>query len=132
MYSLKKNMNTHEAASTKLAALSYLPTFWAEAVSTACYVQNRVLIVQAYNRPPLTSLEKSDEGFFCWEYSLSSKAFRVITRSFLTTSTSSQQDQDNARLHYLEKPLVQDKDAADVDEHLYRSMIGSLIEPYNI
>ncbi|GJR66613.1 hypothetical protein Tco_0012678 [Tanacetum coccineum] len=27
----------------------------------------------------------------------------------------------------LEKPLVQDGDAADVDEHLYRSMIGSLI-----
>ncbi|GKE46168.1 putative ribonuclease H-like domain-containing protein, partial [Tanacetum coccineum] len=27
----------------------------------------------------------------------------------------------------LEKPLVQDRDAADVDEHLYRSMIGSLM-----
>ncbi|GJY95751.1 putative ribonuclease H-like domain-containing protein [Tanacetum coccineum] len=28
---------------------------------------------------------------------------------------------------YLEKPLVQDGDADDVDEHLYRSMIGSLM-----
>ncbi|GKG05744.1 hypothetical protein Tco_0325830, partial [Tanacetum coccineum] len=27
----------------------------------------------------------------------------------------------------LEKPLVQDENAADVDEHLYRSMIGSLM-----
>ncbi|GKF43167.1 uncharacterized mitochondrial protein-like protein, partial [Tanacetum coccineum] len=27
----------------------------------------------------------------------------------------------------LEKPLVQDRDAADVDEHLYRSIIGSLM-----
>ncbi|GJV02196.1 putative ribonuclease H-like domain-containing protein [Tanacetum coccineum] len=27
----------------------------------------------------------------------------------------------------IEKPLVQDGDAADVDEHLYRSMIGSLM-----
>ncbi|GKC42089.1 hypothetical protein Tco_1059811, partial [Tanacetum coccineum] len=27
----------------------------------------------------------------------------------------------------LEKPLVQDGDAVDVDEHLYRSMIGSLM-----
>ncbi|GJY87345.1 hypothetical protein Tco_0501973 [Tanacetum coccineum] len=27
----------------------------------------------------------------------------------------------------LEKPLVQDGDVADVDEHLYRSMIGSLM-----
>ncbi|GKB11877.1 hypothetical protein Tco_0845800 [Tanacetum coccineum] len=27
----------------------------------------------------------------------------------------------------LEKPLIQDGDAADVDEHLYRSMIGSLM-----
>ncbi|GJY50482.1 putative ribonuclease H-like domain-containing protein, partial [Tanacetum coccineum] len=30
-------------------------------------------------------------------------------------------------LTYLEKPLVQDGDAAEVDEHLYRSMIGSLM-----
>ncbi|GJX58673.1 putative ribonuclease H-like domain-containing protein [Tanacetum coccineum] len=29
----------------------------------------------------------------------------------------------------LEKPLVQDGDAANVDEHLYRSMIGSLMYP---
>ncbi|GKF38388.1 putative ribonuclease H-like domain-containing protein, partial [Tanacetum coccineum] len=27
----------------------------------------------------------------------------------------------------LEKPLIQDEDAVDVDEHLYRSMIGSLM-----
>ncbi|GJS17414.1 hypothetical protein Tco_0411886, partial [Tanacetum coccineum] len=27
----------------------------------------------------------------------------------------------------LEKPLVHDGDAADVDEHLYKSMIGSLM-----
>ncbi|GJZ22910.1 uncharacterized mitochondrial protein-like protein [Tanacetum coccineum] len=32
----------------------------------------------------------------------------------------------------LEKPLVQDGDAADVDEHLYRSMIGSLIVTLSI
>ncbi|GJR56854.1 putative ribonuclease H-like domain-containing protein [Tanacetum coccineum] len=87
---------------------SKLPTtFWAEAVNTACYVQNRVLVVKPHNktsyelfhgrtptlsfmRPfgcPVTILNtidhlgkfdgKADEGFFVG-YSLNSKAFRVF------------------------------------------------------
>jgi hypothetical protein len=90
-----------------MLADSKLPiTFWAEAVNTACYVQNRVLIVQPHNktsyelfrcRTPaigflrpfgchvtiLNTLDhlrkfdgKADEGFFVG-YSLNSKAFRV-------------------------------------------------------
>ncbi|GKD32230.1 putative ribonuclease H-like domain-containing protein, partial [Tanacetum coccineum] len=107
----RRNMILIEAARTMLAN-SKLPTiFWAEAVSTACYVQNRVLVVKPHNKTPyelfrgfkpalsfmrpfgchvtiLNTLDslgkfdgKSDEGFFVG-YSLSSKAFRV---QFLVT-----------------------------------------------
>nr|GEW04926.1 hypothetical protein [Tanacetum cinerariifolium] len=80
---------------------------WAEAVNTACYVQNRVLVTKPHNKTPyellhgrtpsigfmrpfgclltiLNTLDpldkfqgKVDEGFFFW-YSVCSKAFRVF------------------------------------------------------
>ncbi|GKB01573.1 putative ribonuclease H-like domain-containing protein [Tanacetum coccineum] len=102
----RKNKTLIEAARTMLADSKLPTTFWAEAISTACYVQNRVLIVKPHNKTPyelfrgikpaigfmkpfgchvtiLNTLDKlgkfdgkSDEGFFVG-YSLSSKAFRV-------------------------------------------------------
>ncbi|GJR74057.1 putative ribonuclease H-like domain-containing protein [Tanacetum coccineum] len=91
-----------------MLADSKLPTtFWAEAVNTACYVQNRVLVIKPHNktpyelfngRPPIISFMrpfgcpvtilntldhlgkfdgKADEGFFVG-YSVNSKAFRVF------------------------------------------------------
>ncbi|GKA33390.1 ribonuclease H-like domain-containing protein [Tanacetum coccineum] len=99
-------MTLIEAARTMLAN-SFLPnTFWAEAVSTACYVLNRVLVTKPQNKTPyelitskipiisyirpfgchvtiLNTIDhlgkfdgKSDEGFLVG-YSLQSKAFRV-------------------------------------------------------
>ncbi|GJY65690.1 putative ribonuclease H-like domain-containing protein [Tanacetum coccineum] len=87
---------------------SKLPTtFWAEAVNTACYVQNRVLVTKPHNKTPyelflgrkpalgfmrpfgcpvtiLNTIDhlgkfdgKADEGFFVG-YSINSKAFRVF------------------------------------------------------
>ncbi|GJV45838.1 putative ribonuclease H-like domain-containing protein [Tanacetum coccineum] len=87
---------------------SKLPTtFWAEAVNTACYVQNRVLVIKPHNKtpcelflgrkPPLGFMRpfgcpvtilntidhlgkfdgKANEGFFIG-YSINSKAFRVF------------------------------------------------------
>ncbi|GJZ25603.1 ribonuclease H-like domain-containing protein [Tanacetum coccineum] len=41
-----------EAARTMLADLKLPTTFWAEAVNTACYVQNRVLIIKPHNKTP--------------------------------------------------------------------------------
>ncbi|GJW13689.1 retrovirus-related pol polyprotein from transposon TNT 1-94 [Tanacetum coccineum] len=48
----RKNMTLIEAARTMLA-YSFLPnTFWTEAVSTACYVLNRVLVTKPQNKTP--------------------------------------------------------------------------------
>nr|GEU50865.1 ribonuclease H-like domain-containing protein [Tanacetum cinerariifolium] len=103
----RKNMTLIEAARTMLTN-SLLPiSFWAEAVNTACYVQNRVLVTKPHNKTPyelllgrtpsigymrpfgchvtiINTLDplgkfngKADEGFLVG-YSVSSKAFRVF------------------------------------------------------
>ncbi|GJX24420.1 putative ribonuclease H-like domain-containing protein [Tanacetum coccineum] len=103
----RKNRTLLEAARTMLADSKLPTTFWAEAVNTACYVQNRVLVIKPHNKTPyelfldrkpalsfmrpfgcpITILntidhlgkfdEKADEGFFVG-YSTNSKAFRVF------------------------------------------------------
>ncbi|GJV89354.1 putative ribonuclease H-like domain-containing protein [Tanacetum coccineum] len=103
----RRNKTLIEAARTMLADSKLPTTFWAEAVNTACYVQNRVLVVKPHNKTPyelfhgrtptlsfmrpfgcpvtiLNTIDhlgkfdgKADEGFFVG-YSLNSKAFRVF------------------------------------------------------
>ncbi|GJW10391.1 putative ribonuclease H-like domain-containing protein [Tanacetum coccineum] len=103
----RRNMTLIEAARTMLADSKLPTTFWTEAVNTACYVQNRVLVVKPHNKTPyelfhgrtptlsfmrpfgcpvtiLNTIDhlgkfngKVDEGFFVG-YSLNSKAFRVF------------------------------------------------------
>ncbi|GKA42183.1 ribonuclease H-like domain-containing protein [Tanacetum coccineum] len=48
----KKNRTLIEAARTMLADSKLPTTFWAEAVNTACYVQNRVLVIKLHNKTP--------------------------------------------------------------------------------
>nr|GEV51465.1 ribonuclease H-like domain-containing protein [Tanacetum cinerariifolium] len=48
----RKNRTLIEAARTMLADSLLPTTFWAEAVNTACYVQNRVLVTKPYNKTP--------------------------------------------------------------------------------
>ncbi|GJW80011.1 retrovirus-related pol polyprotein from transposon TNT 1-94, partial [Tanacetum coccineum] len=105
----RKNRTLIEAARTMLAD-SLLPIpFWAEAVNTACYVLNRVLVTKPKNKTPyelligksptisfmrpfgcpvtiLNTLDslgkfdgKSDEGYLLG-YSTSSKAFKVYNK----------------------------------------------------
>ncbi|GJR12364.1 putative ribonuclease H-like domain-containing protein, partial [Tanacetum coccineum] len=62
----RRNRTLIEAARTMLADSKLPTTFWAEAVSTACYVQNRVLVVKPHNKTPYelfrgTSEENSQE-----------------------------------------------------------------------
>nr|GEV09745.1 hypothetical protein [Tanacetum cinerariifolium] len=103
----RKNKTLIEAARTILTDLLLPIPFWAEAVNTACYVQNRVLVTKPHNKTPyellhgrtpsigfmrpfscpvtiLNTLDslgkfegKVDEGFLV-EYSVNSKAFRVF------------------------------------------------------
>nr|GEV38692.1 retrovirus-related Pol polyprotein from transposon TNT 1-94 [Tanacetum cinerariifolium] len=103
----RRNKILIEAARTMPDDSKLPTTFCAEAVSTACYVQNRVLVVKPQNKTPyelfhgrtptltfmipfrclvtiLNTLDhlrkfngKADEGFFIG-YSLNSKAFRVF------------------------------------------------------
>ncbi|GKC68460.1 ribonuclease H-like domain-containing protein, partial [Tanacetum coccineum] len=103
----RKNKTLIEADRTMLANLKLPTTFWAEVVNTACYVQNRVLVIKPHNKTPyelflgrkpalsfmrpfgcpvtiLNTIDhlgkfdgKADEGFFVG-YSTNSKAFRVF------------------------------------------------------
>ncbi|GJU79988.1 ribonuclease H-like domain-containing protein [Tanacetum coccineum] len=49
---VRKNKTLIKAARTMLADSKLPTTFWAEAVNTACYVQNRVLVVKPHNKTP--------------------------------------------------------------------------------
>ncbi|GJV75814.1 putative ribonuclease H-like domain-containing protein [Tanacetum coccineum] len=76
----RKNRTLIEAARTMLAD-SKLPTmFWTEAVSTACYVLNRVSITNPHNKTPYELISgkvgKADEGYLVG-YASNSKAYRV-------------------------------------------------------
>ncbi|GJT61863.1 uncharacterized mitochondrial protein-like protein [Tanacetum coccineum] len=103
----RKNRTLIEASRTMLADSKLPTTFWAEAVNTACYVQNRVLVIKPHNKTPyelflgrkpalsfmrpfgcpviiLNTIDylgkfdgKANEGFFVG-YSTNSKAFRVF------------------------------------------------------
>nr|GFA18394.1 ribonuclease H-like domain-containing protein [Tanacetum cinerariifolium] len=125
----RKNRTLIEAARTMLAD-SLLPIpFWAEAVNTACYVQNRVLVTKPHNKTPyelligrapiisfmrpfgypftiLNTLDhigkfdgKADEEFLVG-YSLNSKAFRVY-------NSKTKKVEENLHVNFLEnKPNV--------------------------
>ncbi|GJU59457.1 putative ribonuclease H-like domain-containing protein [Tanacetum coccineum] len=78
----RKNRTLIEATRTMLADSRLLTTFWAEAVNTACYVQNRVLVIKPHKNTPYELFlgkfdGKADEGFFVG-YSTNSKSFRVF------------------------------------------------------
>ncbi|KAI3735402.1 hypothetical protein L6452_14898 [Arctium lappa] len=61
-----RNRTLIEAARSLLADSKLPITFWAEAVNTACYVQNRVLVVKPKNKTPydLFNKRKPFIGFF--------------------------------------------------------------------
>nr|GEU59820.1 hypothetical protein [Tanacetum cinerariifolium] len=118
-----------EAARTMLADAKLPVTFWAEAVNTACYVQNRVLVNKSQNKTPyelfngrtpsigflkpfgchvmiLNTLDnlgkfegKGDEGYFI-RYSMSSKAFRVFNKR-------TRRVEENLHVEFLENKAIE-------------------------
>ncbi|GKA42100.1 retrovirus-related pol polyprotein from transposon TNT 1-94 [Tanacetum coccineum] len=63
--SARKNRTLIEAARTMLAD-SFLPIpFWAEAVNTACYVLNRILVTKPQNKTPYELLIGKSPSFSC-------------------------------------------------------------------
>nr|GFB55287.1 hypothetical protein [Tanacetum cinerariifolium] len=104
-------------------------TFWAEAVNTACYVQNRVLVNKAHNKSPyelfngstpaigflkpfgchvmiLNTLDnlgkfepKGDEGYFLG-YSMYSKAFRVFNKK-------TKRVEENVHIEFFENKAIE-------------------------
>ncbi|GJT99037.1 putative ribonuclease H-like domain-containing protein [Tanacetum coccineum] len=120
----RKNKTLIEAARTMLADSLLPTTFWAEAVSTTFYVQNKVLVTKPYNktpyelllgRPPSISFmgpfgcpvtilntldplgtfdEKDDKGFFVG-YSINRQAFMVF-------NTRTRKVEENLHITFLE------------------------------
>ncbi|GJU16527.1 putative ribonuclease H-like domain-containing protein [Tanacetum coccineum] len=105
----RRNRTLIEATRTMLVDSKLPTTFWAEAVNTACYVLNRVLVIKPHNKTPYELIHgrtplidfmkpfgcpvtilntrdhlgkfdgKADEGFFVG-YSVVSKAMRVFNK----------------------------------------------------
>ncbi|GJR62932.1 putative ribonuclease H-like domain-containing protein [Tanacetum coccineum] len=76
----RKNRTLIEAARTMLAD-SFLPnTFWAEAVSTACYVLNRVLVTKPHNKTPYELLTgKGPNWLFDLDYLTDSMNYHPVS-----------------------------------------------------
>nr|GEU51778.1 putative reverse transcriptase domain-containing protein [Tanacetum cinerariifolium] len=145
----KKNMTLIKAAKTMLVD-SLLPiSFWAEAVNTACYVQNKVLVTKPQNktlyellhgRTPsidfmrpfgclvtiLNTLDslgkfdrKVDEGFLV-RYSVSSKAFRVFnSRTQIIQETLHSLQEINLTLVQVSKNNLMQKKVRDESDQQY-------------
>ncbi|GJX63939.1 ribonuclease H-like domain-containing protein [Tanacetum coccineum] len=125
----RRNRTLIEAARTMLVDSKLPTTFWAEAINTACYVHNRVIIVKPHNKTPyelfrgrtpslsfmrpfgchvtiLNTLDhlgkfdgKFDDGFFVG-YSLTSNAFRVY-------NVRTRKVKENLHIRFLEnKPII--------------------------
>nr|GEU94236.1 retrovirus-related Pol polyprotein from transposon TNT 1-94 [Tanacetum cinerariifolium] len=125
----RRNRTLIKAARTMLADAKLPVTFWAKAVNTACYVQNRVLVNKSQNKTPyelfngrtpaigflkpfrchvmiLNTLDhlgkfeaKGDEGYFIG-YSMSSKAFRVFNKR-------TKRVEENLHVDFLENKLTE-------------------------
>nr|GEX55386.1 hypothetical protein [Tanacetum cinerariifolium] len=125
----KRNKTLIEVARIMLADAKLPVTFWAKAVNTACYVQNRVLVNKSQNKTPyelfngktpaigflkpfgchvmiLNTLDhlgkfdaKGDKGYFIG-YSMSRKAFRVFNKRIKRV-------EENLHVDFLENKLIE-------------------------
>ncbi|GKC69915.1 putative ribonuclease H-like domain-containing protein, partial [Tanacetum coccineum] len=138
----RRNRTLIEAARTMLADFKLPTTFWAEAVNTACYVLNRVIIVKPHNKTPyelfrgrtpalrfmrpfrchvsiLNTLDhlgkfdgKSDDGYFVG-YSLTSTNSNDFAGSKVSISKGSTSKEADTSQEYIVMPLWKDSSLFD-------------------
>ncbi|KAJ9564618.1 hypothetical protein OSB04_000584 [Centaurea solstitialis] len=75
----RKNRTLVEAARSMIAHSGVPLSLWAEAVSTACYTQNRTLIVKRTGKTAYEMVNKLDESIFIG-YSHNSATYRVYNK----------------------------------------------------
>ncbi|GJR56094.1 putative ribonuclease H-like domain-containing protein [Tanacetum coccineum] len=94
----RRNRTLIEAARTMLAD-SKLPTiFWAEVVNTACYVQNRVLVVKPHNKTPYELFRgRTPSLSFMKPFGKAFRVYNIRTRKV----------EENLHVRFLEdKPII--------------------------
>nr|GEZ78843.1 retrovirus-related Pol polyprotein from transposon TNT 1-94 [Tanacetum cinerariifolium] len=140
----RRNRSLIEAARTMLADAKLPVTFWAEAVNTACYVQNRVLVNKTHNKTPyelfngstsaigflkpfgcyvmiLNTLDnlgkfeaRGDEGYFLG-YSMSSKAFRIFNKR-------TKRVEENVHIEFLENKAIEKGTKVDASKDVLKDV----------
>ncbi|GKD68233.1 retrovirus-related pol polyprotein from transposon TNT 1-94, partial [Tanacetum coccineum] len=101
----RMNRTLIKAARTMLANSLLPTTFWAEAVSTACCIFNRIRVTKPQNKTP-------------YELLFGHKPIISYIRPFVNVKTAITPMETKVALTKYEE-------AVDVDVHLYRSMIGT-------
>ncbi|GJU56139.1 retrovirus-related pol polyprotein from transposon TNT 1-94 [Tanacetum coccineum] len=78
----RQNRTLVEAARTMLSASKLPLFFWAEAIATACYTQNRSIIISTLGKWHIASLMMKEKGDPCVMvvYSTQSKGYRVYNK----------------------------------------------------
>nr|GEV68888.1 hypothetical protein [Tanacetum cinerariifolium] len=94
----RRNRTLIEAARIMLADAKLLVTFWAEAVNTACYVQNRVLVNKSHNKTPYELFNGRSPAI--GGYSMSRKAIRVFNKR-------TRRVEENLHVEFLENMAIE-------------------------
>ncbi|GJR84362.1 retrovirus-related pol polyprotein from transposon TNT 1-94 [Tanacetum coccineum] len=117
----RKNKTLIEAARTMLAD-SFLPnTFWAEAVSTACYVLNRVLVTKPHNKTPYELLTgKGPTWLFDLDYLTDSMNYHPVRSENQANIHAGQQEANHHADEKREGPREEEQVFLDELERLKR------------
>ncbi|GKD96505.1 putative ribonuclease H-like domain-containing protein [Tanacetum coccineum] len=139
----RKNRTLIEAIRTMLADSLLPTTFWAEAVSTACYVQNRVLVTKPHNKTPYELLHgraprSGPDCLFDIDLLTNSINYKPVTAGNQTNKNASIKDNVDVvpTQQYILLPLLYDslqssKDAVVDDKEGYANStnIDSTVSP---
>ncbi|GJS21570.1 ribonuclease H-like domain-containing protein [Tanacetum coccineum] len=114
----RKNRTLIEAARTMLADSLLPTTFWAEAVNTACYVQNRVLVTKPHNKTPYELLHGSGpDRLLIFDLLTNSMNMKQLLSEFKTNRNAGIKDNVDAvpTQQYIRLPLLYDSPQSSED-----------------